>query len=78
MIHNHIDDQLVDARSTYRDWIHNIDQYMQTNYQGSISRSTIQLRLEKLVDGWFVQEMPDLNQDEPLLLTSNHKHTVVD
>ena len=70
MIHNHIGDQHWWMRDLpTQDWIHNIDQYMQTNYQGSIVADPYSSDYDmiKLVDGWFVPEMPDLNQDEPLL-----------
>lgn len=70
MIHNHIGDQHWWMRDLpTQDWIHNIDEYMQTNYQGSIVADPYSSDYDmiKLVDGWFVPEMPDLNQDEPLL-----------
>lgn len=70
MIHNHIGDQhwWMKDLPTY-DWVHNIDEYMQTNYQGSIVADPYasEYDMQKLVDGWFVPEMPDLNQDQPLL-----------
>jgi len=70
MIHNHIGDQhwwMKDLPT--HDWVHNIDEYMQTNYQGSAVADPYASDYDrtKLVDGWFVPEMPDLNQDQPLL-----------
>lgn len=70
MIHNHIGDQhwwMKDLPT--HDWVHNIDEYMQTNYQGSVVADPYASDYDrtKLVDGWFVPEMPDLNQDQPLL-----------
>jgi glycosidase len=70
MIHNHIGDQhwwMKDLPT--HDWVHNIDEYMQTNYQGSAVADPYasDYDMTKLVDGWFVPEMPDLNQDQPLL-----------
>jgi glycosidase len=70
MIHNHIGDQhwwMKDLPT--KDWVHDFEEYGQTNYRGVLANdpyiSTIDK--EKMVRGWFVREMPDLDQRNELL-----------
>ncbi len=70
MIHNHIGDQhwwMKDLPT--KDWVHDFKKYGQTNFRGSVASDPYASDYDahKLVDGWFVPEMPDLNQDNELL-----------
>lgn len=70
MIHNHIGDQhwwMKDLPT--KDWVHSWERYGQTNYRGPVSSDPYasQYDSDKLLNGWFVREMPDLNQKNELL-----------
>lgn len=70
MIHNHIGDQhwwMKDLPT--KDWVHSWDEYGQTNYRGPVSSDPYASEYDsnKLLNGWFVKEMPDLNQKNELL-----------
>lgn len=70
MIHNHIGDQhwwMKDLPT--KDWVHDFEKFGQTNFRGSVASDPYASEFDsrKLVDGWFVPEMPDLNQDNELL-----------
>ena len=70
MIHNHIGDQhwwMKDLPT--KDWVHDFEKLGQTNFRGSVASDPYASKYDsqKLVDGWFVPEMPDLNQDNELL-----------
>lgn len=70
MIHNHIGDQhwWMDDVPT-NDWFNSLEKYGTTNYRGvTVSHDyASEYDKNKLVKGWFVTEMPDLNQDNPLV-----------
>jgi glycosidase len=72
MIHNHVGRQhwWMDDPPT-DDWFHDQDTYGQTNYRGSaaVDPYASEHDRDKLVNGWFVPSMPDLNQDNELLAT---------
>jgi glycosidase len=72
MIHNHVGRQhwWMDDPPT-SDWFHDREQYGQTSYRGAAAMDPYasQHDREKLVNGWFVPSMPDLNQDNDLLAT---------
>ncbi len=70
MIHNHIGDQhwwMLDLPTS--DWVHDIEKYGTTSYRGSVQSDPYASAydLAKLERAWFVNEMPDLNQRNPLL-----------
>lgn len=70
MIHNHIGDQhwwMKDLPT--KDWIHSLEKYGTTSFRGSVPSDPYASKydLDKLVKGWFVKEMPDLDQRNPLL-----------
>ena len=72
MIHNHVGRQhwwMEDPPTS--DWFHDQGKYGQTNYRGSAAMDPYasQHDRDKLVNGWFVPSMPDLNQDNDLLAT---------
>ncbi|MFO8099078.1 MAG: alpha-amylase family glycosyl hydrolase [Salinibacter sp.] len=72
MIHNHVGRQhwWMDDPPT-DDWVHDLDTYGTTNYQGAAIMDPYASThdREKLTNGWFVPNMPDLNQDNELLAT---------
>lgn len=50
-----------------RDWFNNLDNYMQTNHakEAYFDPYVSDYDFNRLVDGWFVTSMPDLNQRNP-------------
>ena len=70
MIHNHIGDQhwWMDDLPT-KDWVHDIEEYGTTNFRGAVASDPYasEYDSDKLMNGWFVREMPDLNQKNELL-----------
>ncbi len=70
MIHNHIGDQhwWMDDLPT-ADWVHPWEEVGQTNFTGPATTDPYasDYDRDKLIDGWFVREMPDLDQTNPLL-----------
>ncbi|MEQ9307965.1 MAG: glycoside hydrolase family 13 protein [Balneolaceae bacterium] len=70
MIHNHIGDQhwwMKDLPT--KDWVHSWENTGQTSYRGPVASDPYASEYDKnkLHNGWFVKEMPDLNQKNPLL-----------
>lgn len=70
MIHNHIGDQhwwMKDLPT--KDWVHDWNEVGQTNYRGPVASDPYASEYDsnRLVNGWFVKEMPDLNQKNELL-----------
>tara|TARA_R110000868_G_scaffold306734_3_gene568121 strand:- start:49369 stop:51219 length:1851 start_codon:yes stop_codon:yes gene_type:complete len=70
MIHNHIGDQhwwMKDLPT--KDWVHDWNKYGQTNYRGPVASDPYASNYDsdKLLNGWFVKEMPDLNQKNEFL-----------
>ncbi|MFN1835068.1 glycoside hydrolase family 13 protein [Balneola sp. MJW-20] len=70
MIHNHIGDKhwwMKDLPTA--DWVHDFERFGQTNFRGSVASDPYASEFDqlKLTDGWFVPEMPDLNQNNELL-----------
>ncbi len=53
------------------DWIHQFPTYTNTNWQMSTVADTHAATIDKnnFVDGWFDHSMPDLNQNNPYVLT---------
>jgi len=72
MIHNHIGDHhwWMDDPPT-DDWVHDFDTYGQTNYRGAVAADPYASTHDRdqLTNGWFVPDMPDLNQNNELLAT---------
>lgn len=65
MIHNHIGDQHWWMKDLpFKDWVHDQSVYGNTNYRGTIASDPYASKYDndKLVKGWFVDEMPDLDQ----------------
>jgi glycosidase len=70
MIHNHIGDKhwwMKDLPTN--DWVFNYQEVGQTNYRGVAASDPYASDYDstKLTSGWFVPEMPDLNQNNELL-----------
>ncbi len=70
MIHNHIGDQhyWLNDRPT-DDWLHDIEKYGTTSFRGEVQSDPYasQYDKDKLIKGWFVPELADLNQQNPIL-----------
>lgn len=65
MIHNHIGDQHWWMKDLpFKNWVHDQSIYGNTNYRGSIASDPYASAhdFDRLVKGWFVNEMPDLDQ----------------
>jgi neopullulanase len=70
MIHNHIGDQhwwMKDLPTS--NWVHDIEKYGTTNFRGEVQSDphASQYDLDKLQKGWFVPELVDLDQRNPIL-----------
>ncbi|MEM9159538.1 MAG: glycoside hydrolase family 13 protein [Verrucomicrobiota bacterium] len=70
MIHNHVGIEhwwMKDLPT--KDWIHDVEKYGYTNFRGTVPGDPYasQYDKDKLIKGWFVPEMPDLNQRNELL-----------
>ena len=79
MIHNHVGDRhwwMADPPTP--DWVHSWDRYGQTNYTGpaAVDPYASDADRDQLVKGWFVREMPDLDQTNPLLAQYLVQNTV--
>ena len=65
MIHNHIGDQHWWMNDLpFNNWVHDQEVYGNTSYRGSVASDPYasEYDYDKLVKGWFVDEMPDLDQ----------------
>jgi len=70
MIHNHIGDQHWWMKDLpFNDWVHDQSVYGNTSFRGTVASDPYASKydLDKLQKGWFVNEMPDLNQHNPQL-----------
>lgn len=70
MIHNHVGDKhwWMNDWPT-EDWFHKWEEYGQTNFRGTVASdpNASEYDSKKLLNGWFVRQMPDLNQKNELL-----------
>ena len=65
MIHNHIGDQHWWMKDLpFKNWVHDQSEYGNTSYRGTVASDPYasEYDTDKLVKGWFVDEMPDLDQ----------------
>jgi glycosidase len=65
MIHNHIGDQHWWMKDLpFNNWVHDQKVYGNTNYRGTVASDPYASNYDynRLVKGWFVDEMPDLDQ----------------
>ncbi len=65
MIHNHIGDQHWWMKDLpFNNWVHDQTVYGNTSYRGTVASDPYasQHDFDRLVKGWFVDEMPDLDQ----------------
>ena len=70
MIHNHIGDHhwwMKDLPTN--DWVHDFDKHGLTNFRGTIPADPYASKYDRdrLIKGWFVPEMPDLDQRNEIL-----------
>ncbi len=61
-----------------KDWVHQFPQFTRSNYQISTTYDPYASEYDKNLNynGWFDTSMPDLNQDNPLLLTFLIQNTI--
>lgn len=65
MIHNHIGDQHWWMKDLpFKNWVHDQKVYGNTNYRGTVASDPYASKhdTDRLIKGWFVDEMPDLDQ----------------
>ncbi len=79
MIHNHIGSNhwwMHDLPT--KDWVHSLKRDGITNYRAETVSDPYASKydLKKMTDGWFVKDMPDLNQKNPLLATYLIQNTI--
>ncbi|MEM6328201.1 MAG: glycoside hydrolase family 13 protein [Bacteroidota bacterium] len=79
MIHNHIGDHhwwMNDLPT--QDWLHSLEEYGITNYRVTTATDPYVSRadLDQMEKGWFVTEMPDLNQTNDLLAVYLLQNTI--
>ncbi|MFY0592037.1 glycoside hydrolase family 13 protein [Roseivirga sp.] len=70
MIHNHIGDQHWWMKDLpFKNWVHDQSVYGNTSYRGSVASDPYASKYDedKLIKGWFVNEMPDLDQRNNVL-----------
>lgn len=70
MIHNHIGDQHWWMKDLpFKNWVHDQSVYGNTSFRGTVTSDPYASAYDtdKLVKGWFVDEMPDLDQRNPFL-----------
>ena len=70
MIHNHIGDQHWWMKDLpFKNWVHDQKVYGNTSYRGSVASDPYASEYDedKLIKGWFVDEMPDLDQRNEIL-----------
>ncbi len=61
-----------------KDWVHQFKEFTRSNYQISTTYDPYASEYDKNINynGWFDTSMPDLNQDNPLLLTYLIQNTI--
>ncbi|HKI46662.1 MAG TPA: glycoside hydrolase family 13 protein [Balneolales bacterium] len=79
MIHNHIGSShwwMSDLPAP--DWVHSLKKNGNTNYRAETVSDPYASDYDrnKMTDGWFVKDMPDLNQKNPLLATYLIQNTI--
>lgn len=62
----------------FDDWFHGGTTYTQTNYQIATTNDPYASETDRDLnfDGWFVRDMPDLNQNNPFMLTYLKQFTI--
>lgn len=61
-----------------KDWVHQWPEYTQTNYkdQPLFDPHAAESDKKKMSDGWFVREMPDMNQSNPYVANFLIQHAI--
>jgi glycosidase len=61
-----------------RDWVHNWPSFTNTTYKDQVAFDPYAASIDKkkLVDGWFNQQMPDLNQNNPFVANYLIQHAL--
>ncbi len=55
----------------FKNWIHQFDKFTMTNHRKTVFTDPYVAQIDKTLytDGWFVDTMPDINQQNPFLVT---------
>ncbi|WP_423147739.1 glycoside hydrolase family 13 protein [Rubrolithibacter danxiaensis] len=78
VVHNHIgSEHWMMKDMPMKDWVHQWPTFTQTTYkdQTAMDPYASQVDKKRMIDGWFVRTMPDLNQENPYVqtyLNQNH------
>ncbi|MBO9684713.1 MAG: cyclomaltodextrinase N-terminal domain-containing protein, partial [Flavisolibacter sp.] len=78
-VYNHVGLQNIFVQDMpMKDWLHQWPKYTQTNYKDQTLFDPYGSRNEKKImqDGWFVPQMPDLNQNNPYVANFLIQHAI--
>ncbi|MES2849605.1 MAG: alpha-amylase family glycosyl hydrolase [Bacteroidota bacterium] len=78
-VYNHVDSNHITILDMpMKDWVHNWDKYTNTTYKDQVAFDPYASALDKkkLVDGWFTQQMPDVNQNNPYVANYLIQHAI--
>jgi glycosidase len=79
IIHNHFGDQHWTIRDLpFKDWVHQWPTFTQTTYKDQTAFDPYASETDKkqMLDGWFVQSMPDLNQENSFVQNYITQHVI--
>ena len=78
-VYNHVDEKHITILDMpMRDWVHNWPSFTNTTYKDQVAFDPYAASIDKkkLVDGWFNQQMPDLNQNNPFVANYLIQHAL--
>ncbi|MFD1628695.1 glycoside hydrolase family 13 protein [Pseudopedobacter beijingensis] len=79
IIHNHFGDQHWTIRDLpFKDWLHQWPTFTQTTYKDQTAMDPYAADIDKkqMLNGWFVESMPDLNQENELVQNYINQHII--
>ena len=78
-VYNHVDEKHITILDMpMKDWVHNWPSFTNTTYKDQVAFDPYASSIDKkkLVDGWFNQQMPDLNQNNPFVANYLIQHAL--
>ncbi len=78
-VYNHVDiNHITVVDKPMKDWLHNWPSFTNTTYKDQVAFDPYASAIDKkkLVDGWFNQGMPDLNQENPFVANYLIQHAL--
>lgn len=78
-VYNHVDEKHITILDMpMKDWVHNWPSFTNTTYKDQVTFDPYASSIDKkkLVDGWFNQKMPDLNQNNPFVANYLIQHAL--